>query len=215
MRKTGTSRLQFNSKPLVLMAIVVIAVCFTQVGYTEGLSKAARSRVLELSATRMGVDASDYLWAWNQGTCAVTMISPTGEEVRTCRNVCSSHGVDADYRWGVASLQDMGAFLRIYNWENENTITIDLKNKANGVSWVSQNIVAVSPGLAAHRVELWDIEKKALLRTLGTERELSSGPGAIPLRMVFLDYHEKIDPGASWGAVFLKPCRSFFSFAVS
>lgn len=154
-------------------------------------SEALHDRALEtagkLRATRMGVTRQGELWAWDQRTGAVQIVSPAGK-LRTGPTVPAADAVDVDSEWGVVALVDHGAAVQAFPVDGPHMNAIRLENPGQGVAWMGPGTVAVSPSLSAGRVEVWDLTARTRAAVWGEEKPVPNGPGVARLRIVDLYY---------------------------
>nr|MDP9119872.1 hypothetical protein [Acidobacteriota bacterium] len=71
---------------------------------------------------------------------------------------------------------------------NASEVRIPLADAAGAVCWMGPGRVAVSLRQADHRVEIWDLGRRARTVALGTETPIAAGLGATRLREVQLRY---------------------------
>jgi hypothetical protein len=150
-------------------------------------SPAALELVKTLPAQEMGVDRSGNLWVWNFQAKTVELISPAGGRLNRLQ-LPDGWLVDADTEWGVAGLFKGGRELRWLRWDGTLVGAAQLPGPAADVCWISAGTVAVTPEMASHRVEVWDLEKATLRESFGEETPLQPAPGATRLRTVVLRY---------------------------
>jgi hypothetical protein len=143
-----------------------------------------------LQATRSGEDREGNLWVWGRTGGRVDLYNPEGELQGSAR-IPAATDVDADRSWGVAAITGFGLELRIASFEGAPATVLPLKDRAQGVTWIDQNTVAVSPALAAHRVEIWDLRSRTVVKRFGQETPVVPGPGVTLLRNVLLHYDER------------------------
>lgn len=154
------------------------------------LPEKAASLSQGIRATAIGEDRQGNLWVWNWNGGRVDLYSPTGEPEGVVR-IPAATDVDADRSWGVVAITGFGLELRIASFEDAPATVIPLKDRAQGVTWIDPNTVAVSPALAAHRVEIWDLRSRTVVRRFGQETPIVPGPGVTLLRNVLLHYDER------------------------
>lgn len=152
-----------------------------------GLQDKALEVARKLRATRMGVTRQGELWAWDQRTGAVQLVSPAGE-LRAGPGASHAEAIDVDSEWGVAALVDHGAALQVFPVDGPHTSAIRLDNPSEGVAWMGRSSVAVSPSLSASRVEVWDLASRTRSSVWGEEQPVPSGPGVALRRIVDLRY---------------------------
>lgn len=171
---------------LLLAAVLSAAARVAPVEPTE----AALRKVQELRASRMGVDRSGNLWAWDRGSGVVEMISPAGESVGRAR-AGGARSVDADRSWGIVALTEQGRRLVVVAWDGRQAPELTLPGEAGEVTWIDERTVAVSPKTSEHRVEIWNLHQQKRLSTFGDEEPIVPKPGATRLRTVLLEYDER------------------------
>jgi len=148
---------------------------------------AALGRLEKLRVREMGVDRAGNLWAWGSGLGMVTLISPAGIDLGVMK-ASGAQTVDVDSEWGVIGLFLDGYEIQWLKDDGEPRVTIRLGGPAADVCWLGPDLVAVTPQKAGHRIEIWDVKKKALVKTLGEETPLHPVPGATRMRAVLLRY---------------------------
>jgi hypothetical protein len=150
-------------------------------------SPAVLARIEKLRVREMGVDRAGNLWAWGSGLGMVTLISTAGIDLGLIK-ASGAQAVDVDSEWGVIGLFREGYELQWLKDDGEPRVTIRLDGPAADVCWLGPDLVAVTPQTAGHRIETWDLKKKALVKTLGEETPLHPVPGATRMRAVLLRY---------------------------
>lgn len=93
-----------------------------------------------------------------------------------------------DPSWGVAFLDDLGVHLEVHRPDGSALPPVKLPHAASSVTWIDEDVVALAPDRAAHRVEIWDVENARPIRHLGQETAIGDAPGAAFLRRVELAY---------------------------
>lgn len=147
-------------------------------------SPAALAALESLPASRLGVDRAGNLWAWDRRSGNVMLIDPAGERLATW-SAGGMRALDVDSRWGVVGIEDQQLrWLRGSGGE----VSIPLSGPVADVCWIGEHRVALSPQRAPHRVEVWDLEARAVVRTLGKAEPLPEGPGAIRMPAVLLRF---------------------------
>lgn len=146
----------------------------------------AVQRVCELPADRLGVDGEGNFWTWEQQSGRVRLLTPQGEEAGDLR-IPGATALDADRRWGIATLHDDGSTLKITGPSGALRLALDLREPASGVAWVSETTVAVASKMASYRVMLWDLESHRPIRTFGAEKPIDPGEGAVFVRTMDLE----------------------------
>jgi hypothetical protein len=150
-------------------------------------TEAALKIVQGLRARSMGVDRAGNLWAWDALGQKVAFLSPAGERVGSV-GVRDASVVDADSAWGVVSLETYGKEIRWVKADGEPPVRIRLASPASGICWTGASTVAVAPETADHRVEIWNLKDRTLIKTLGQEQPLHPTYGATRLRTYVLRY---------------------------
>ena len=150
------------------------------------LPQAALATVTKLTASKMGVDREGNLWAWNAANGDLKVISPQGEEVGRYR-LPGAFSVDADREWGAVALVDVQ---RTIAWLRQGVaeVRLPLSGPAADICWLGPSTVAVTPQLAAQRIELWDLTKGEVIGTVGSGTPLEPAIGATRLPSVLLRY---------------------------
>lgn len=136
-----------------------------------------------LAASKMGMDHAGNLWAWNRRNGVVQILTPAGERL-PMPAAQGAGAVDADAAWGVVAVFDEIRWLRL----DRPMVTVPLGGQAADVCWIDAQTVAVTPQTNAHRVEVWDLRTRTLVRALGAEEPTPVGPGAFRLRNVLLRF---------------------------
>lgn len=145
------------------------------------------SRLEKIRVRKMGVDRAGNLWAWGSGLGTVTLISPAGLDLGFLK-ASGALTVDVDSEWGVAGLFLDGYEIRSLKGDGEPRTAIRLDGPAADVCWLGPDLVAVTPQRAGHRIEIWNLSQKKLVKTLGAETALRPVPGATRMRAVLLRY---------------------------
>lgn len=135
----------------------------------------------------MGTDRAGNLWAWSSGLGMVTLISPAGIDLGL-RKASGAQTVDVDSEWGVVGLFREGYELQWLKEDGEPRVTIRLDGPAANACWIGPDLVAVTPQKAGHRIEIWNLRQKNLVKTLGEETPIHPVPGANRMRAVLLRY---------------------------
>lgn len=173
-----------------LAGILASALCGAVSAY-PALAIAPTAAALELvrglQATDVGVDREGNLWTWDAQSRQVSLYSPQGKQLSSVQ-IGFATKVDADRTWGIAGVFERGTELRLLSWDGQARVSIPLADQAQGVAWIGPETVAVSPSLAAHRVELWNVKERRLTGKMGIEQALTPKPGVTRLRTVALDY---------------------------
>jgi hypothetical protein len=156
------------------------------------LSDKALALARTLEARRMGIDREGNLWTWEGRSGRVLVYSPAGAEILSTF-AREAIDVDVDRQWGVAGIFSQGFELRLAPFAGDADVSLRLKDRVQGVAWIGPHSVAVSPALAAHRVEIWDTRQRTILRKLGAEEVLVPKPGVTIMRTVLLHYDPKRD----------------------
>lgn len=142
---------------------------------------------LDTRATQMGVDRSGHLWAWHAGNGSVWLIDAE-QGLLAEASAPDAGSLDADREWGIAALSGDGNTLSLLTWEGQVTRRIPLPDQGGDVCWVAAATVAISPVMAGHRVELWDVAQGFQIATFGSEQPIRPRPGATRLRFVRLQF---------------------------
>jgi hypothetical protein len=178
----------------------------------DALSLAALVRAREL-----GVDHLGNLWGWNGVEGSMRFFSPTAERLGTILIPKSAMAAAGDSEWGAVALDGEGSRLVWVrpgeNKEAEAAATpppaaaaapdgtapaaaaagpagnaIDLPEIAAWVCWIDADTVAIAPQLADHRVELWNLRNRKLVKSFGKEQKIVLKSGANRVREVQLRY---------------------------
>lgn len=173
---------------LVVSAVSVLGAAGAEGAQPPPVSEKAEILARNVRGMRAGADRKGNLWAWSWPGNRVDLYSPMGE-LEASVQIVDAIDLDADRSWGVAAVSGFGHELRLVSFEGSFQTVIPLPDRAQGVAWIDQNRVAVAPALAAHRVEIWDVEKKVMIRKLGEAVPLRPGPGVTLLRNVLLKFH--------------------------
>jgi hypothetical protein len=144
-------------------------------------SERALSLVGGLRATSMGVDHDGDLWTWDRGMGKVVLYSPVGAALSSLP-MESVLEVDADRTAGIAAIADSGFELSVRPWSGGEGTTIHLPERASAVAWIDSETVALGMAAAGHRVEIWNVREKRLVKTLGSEAPVERKPGLSRLR---------------------------------
>jgi hypothetical protein len=150
-------------------------------------SRAALQVASHWTVAKLGVEARSNLWGWNATAGTVELLSPRGAVLGQAA-VRGASALDASEEWGIVGLFEVERTLRWLSWDGEEKARLPLAGPAMDVCWVGPGLVAVTPELAPHRVEIWSLQDKRLVRTMGQEARLVPGPGATRLRGVELRY---------------------------
>jgi hypothetical protein len=215
-------------------------------------SKDALSLAELVRARGMGIDHLGNLWGWNGVEGSMRFFSPTAARLGTLLISKSAMAADGDLEWGVVALDGDGARL-IWVRPGETaeaeaaaatppaaapapagtdttaaaagSHTIDLPEIAAWVCWVDADVVAISPQRADHRVELWNLRDRKMVKSFGKEQKIVLKSGANRVREVQLHYDAarrllytletfsgdlavfRIDGTPVWHAVFENPWR--------
>jgi hypothetical protein len=170
-----------------LIAATLPAAPLWATGLREEPSQKALELVKTLPASRMGVDREGNLWVWNARRGVIDLISPAGALLRAAQAKDAS-AVDVDPEWGVVGIFALSQELRWTPWGQEERAQIRFKDPITDIRWIGPARVAVTPQKAPHRVEIWDLEARKLVRTFGKERPIVPVPGVNRLRGIRLHY---------------------------
>ena len=172
---------------IVLLAPIAPA---TVLAGTPSPTAAALQRLHELRPSRMGVDRHGNLWTWNRTTGMTQWVSPAGE-LRPGPVVPNASAVDIDSEWGVVALSGTGNELLCLPADGGVAQSTPLTDQAGFVAWVGAKTVAISPTLADHRVEIWDVGTRQVVFTIGDEAAIKPRLGAVMARSVLLHFDYK------------------------
>jgi hypothetical protein len=144
----------------------------------------------------MGVDHAGNLWAWEALEGSARFFSPAAERLPTIGVPLDASAVDGDAQWGAVALAPLagpGGEGRVLEWVRPGSAPgkheeLVLPAPASWVCWIDQDTVALSPQRAAHRVELWSLRQRKLVKSLGSEPEIKLAAGATRVRQVLLRY---------------------------
>lgn len=139
-----------------------------------------------LTATEMGVDHLGNLWAFDRHTGRVTFVTPDGETVAGPL-ATSAQSAAADRAWGVLALNPGSAALRVIGPDGKHRMALPVKDSVGSASWISADVIALSPDSSVARAELWSLTSASRIATRGTEHAVDkTTPGAQHLRRVWL-----------------------------
>ena len=144
-------------------------------------SPAALALATNLRASCMGVDRDGDLWTWNGGAGKVVLYSPAGA-VLSSLPMESALAIDADRTAGIAAIADSGFELSVRPWIGGDGTTIHLPERASAVAWIDSETVALGMAAAGHRIEIWKVREKRLVKTLGSEAPVERKLGLSRLR---------------------------------
>jgi hypothetical protein len=141
----------------------------------------------------LGVDHAGNLWAWEAVEGSVRFFSPTAARLGTVLVPLDTTAVDGDAQWGAAALTGEGAKL---TWvrPGEAAATggerpeIQLPSVAGAVCWIDADTVALSPQRATHRIEVWNLRQRKMVKSFGEESAIALPSGATRVREVQLRY---------------------------
>lgn len=149
-------------------------------------SKKALQAVTELRATRLGVDHSRSLWAWDQSLGSVDFVSPEGERKSlVLPQLALAAAVDADSRWGIAALSEAGTRIDVFPPKGGPPISISVPNEVSTLCWLGSDRLAVTPRRTANRVEVWSFPAGKLLSAFGSADPVELKPGLVTPRASF------------------------------
>jgi len=154
-------------------------------------SERALSLVGGLRATAMGADHAGDLWAWNRGTGKVVLYSPAGVALFSL-TAGRAVAVDADRTAGVAAIFDNGFRLSALPWNGAGT-DIPLPERASTVAWVRPDTVALGMAGGWHRVEIWNLRDRRLVKAFGAELPVTRKPGLARLHTYQMRYDTRRD----------------------
>lgn len=141
----------------------------------------------------LGVDHAGNLWAWEAVEGSVRFFSPTAARLGTVLVPLDTTAVDGDAHWGAAALTGEGSKL-IWVRPGEAAAAggerseIQLPSVAGAVCWIDADTVALSPQRAAHRIEVWNLRQRKMVKSFGEERAIELPAGATRVREVQLRY---------------------------
>jgi len=150
----------------------------------------------EIRARWMGVDHAGNLWAWEALEGSVRFFSPAAERLGTLIVPLGAVAVDGDAEWGAVALTSPslpGGSDGKLAWVRPGTAPgkheeLALPEPASWVCWIDRDTVALSPQRAGHRVEIWRLGARKLLKSFGAERPIALATGATRVREVLLRY---------------------------
>jgi hypothetical protein len=108
------------------------------------------------------VDRQEHLWAWSRSSGRVEIYTKQGERLAVVR-VPQAKSLDVDSQWGLAVLVGEGRELQGLALDGRPLFVLPLEEPMGDVVWIDAHTVALSPTLAGHRVEIWDVEVGTLL----------------------------------------------------
>lgn len=152
-------------------------------------SRATLDHIRRLAITRIGVDSTGSLWAWDGAVGTVTLLTPGGAR-RTYDVDFNIQAIDVESDRGIAILRKDGTTVSILPLHSTAISDIKLTNAANGIVWLDRDRIAVAPERAASLVEVWSTEKKSLLQTIGAVPVLKvPSKGASLNRATLVDFN--------------------------
>jgi hypothetical protein len=135
------------------------------------ISRVALDHVRSLAVSRVGIDATGRLWAWNAVDATVTLIEPSGSQ-RTVDVDTDVKALDVDSNRGIAILDGDGTSVKVSGLDGRMTSQIKLPATANNIAWLEGDQVAVTPERAPSLVEVWSTSTKQRVRTFGDVPEI-------------------------------------------
>jgi hypothetical protein len=156
-------------------------------------SKDALALAELVRARWMGVDHAGNLWAWEAVEGSVRFFSPSAARLGTVLVPLDTTAVDGDAQWGAAALTGEGSML-IWVRPGEapgagsERSEVKLPSAGGAVCWIDADTVAVSPQRAGHRVELWSLRERKMVKSFGEEHEIALPAGATRVREVQLRF---------------------------
>jgi hypothetical protein len=160
-------------------------------------TKDALALAEQIRARWMGVDHAGNLWAWEPLEGSVRFFSPAAERLATLVVPLGAAAVDGDAEWGAVALTtpptgpggDGGKLA----WVRPGAALgsheeLVLPEPSSWVCWIDRDTVALSPQRAGHRVELWSLAARKLLKSFGAEQPIALATGATRVREVLLRY---------------------------
>lgn len=133
------------------------------------------------------VDRQGHLWTWSGSSARIEIFTQEGELLADIR-IPQVKSLDVDVEWGITALVGQGHELRTVALDGRTLHVLPLDQPMGDVVWTDAHQVAMSPTLSEHRVQIWDLEARKLLRTLGEETPILPAPGAQFSRSVDLAY---------------------------
>ena len=178
-----------------LICLLVLATLFEggQAGCAElpGLTKGALEIAKGLRATRMGVDRAGNLWAWNDRSGSVQVVSPSAALVASSFVESHAVGLDYDPEWGIVWLDRRADTLHVNLPGDEDGRVYELGVNMSDVAWIGPQTVAVAPVRAAHRVEIWDLVEGRRVATWGKEEPIPERLGAVRTNTFRLNFEHR------------------------
>jgi hypothetical protein len=154
-------------------------------------SPAALALAANLRASAMGVDHDGNLWTWDGRAGKVVLYSPAGVALFSL-TAGGAVAVDADRAAGVAAISDSGFRLSVLPWNGAGT-DIPLPERASAVAWVRPDTVALGMAGGWHRVEIWNLRDRRLVKAFGAELPVTRKPGLARLRTYQMRYDTRRD----------------------
>jgi hypothetical protein len=173
-------------------------------------TKDALSLAELVRARQLGTDHLGNLWGWNGVEGSVRFFSPTAARLGTILISKSSMAADGDLEWGAVALDGDGSrLLWVRPGESKEpepaaappasappaggdsgsgAHAIDLPEVAAWVCWIDADTVAVAPQRADHRVELWNLRDRKMVKSFGKTTKIVLKNGANRVREVQLRY---------------------------
>ncbi len=191
----GVSPLKVNRLHSLLYLTVAGYLLGGALPLSADVSRGAEEQLATIQATKAGVDSAGNFWAWNSIRRAITRITPNGDRYES-DILPDAIAVDVDPQRGVALLANVGRLVIITDWTGKQKRVIHLLNQATDIAWLSGSRVAVTPQMAGHRVEIWDVTTGEYLGSFGPCPQIvAPRPGAVAARAPLIRYdaaHQEI-----------------------
>jgi WD40 repeat protein len=161
----------------------------------------SRHLINTFHGTKAGTDEQGNLWLWNSESRTVNTITPVG--VSAASGVLPlAVNVDADARYGIATLVDGGLTIKVFEWNGRVANEVPLRERAGDIAWITGALVAVTPTFASHRIEIWDILRRDLVYTIDSCLPISQASGARIARATLIRYDRHNDQIVTLDATF-------------
>jgi hypothetical protein len=135
------------------------------------ISRAALDHVRGLAVSRVGIDATGRLWAWDAVDGMVAILSAGGS--RRFIDVDSDvKALDVDSNRGIALLGNDGTSVKISGLDGRITSQFTLPVTANNIVWLEGDQVGVTPERAPSLVDVWSTSTKKRVRSFGDVPEI-------------------------------------------